>query len=193
MVGKTQGAKVGHSCIKGKDYMNYEQSRKWSDMYQPEMNQIAAGLILSDPKLISVYFKLPSAAEDQKLGIDMKIEVERIKISYRTRRAEHEKYWKEGFTIRNKARHGETELEKLQRDDYADFLLYALANPDNYGQVDRAVLIDLKGVGIQLKRYPHILENAQRGNGFVDFNYDAFPHSVIVGCWNCEEVRKALH
>lgn len=167
--------------------MSYDVQRRWADQYDSQLNQVAANIIFSDPKLIGVYFNKPSLNEDRKLGIDCWIDVQRTKISYRIREAKYKDYFLEGFTIRTAAKYGESELQKLMRDDYADFLLYAIAHPDNYGEVDCAILIDLKSVGAQLLHFPHIAENATKKNGFIDFNYDAFPSSIICGTWNVNE------
>jgi hypothetical protein len=141
---------------------------------------------------MSVYFNKPALYEDRKLGIDMWIDVQRTKISYRIREAKYKDYFLQGFTIRNVSKYGETELQKLMRDDYADFLLYAVAHPENVGEVEYAILIDLKSVGAQLQHFPHIAENATKKNGFIDFNYDAFPTSVICGTWNVKEITLCL-
>ncbi|HVW64130.1 MAG TPA: hypothetical protein VHB01_03875 [Nitrosospira sp.] len=167
--------------------MSYDDQRQWADQYTPQLNQVAANIIFSDPKLIGVNFIKPSLYEDRKLGIDMWIDVQKTKVSHRIREAKYKDYFLEGFTIRATAKYGESELQKLMRDDYADFLLYAIAHPDNYGEVDCAVLIDLKSLGAQLQRFPHIAENATKKNGFIDFNYDAFPSSIICGTWNVKE------
>ena len=172
--------------------MTYEVQRKWADQYNSQLNQVAANIIFSDPKLMSVYFKTPTLNEDRKLGIDCWIDVERTKLSYRIREAKYKEYFFNGFTVRTTAKFGESELKKLMRDDYADFLLYAVAHPDNYGEVDMAVLLDLKLAGAQLQRFPYITENATKGNGFIEFKYDAFPIPIVVGLWNVQKKIEPL-
>ncbi|PTR15255.1 hypothetical protein C8R31_104284 [Nitrosospira sp. Nsp2] len=166
--------------LHNKRYLN---QREFSDQYDSHMSQVACNILFSDPKLLSVYFKTPSLSEDRKLGIDQWIDVERMKISYRIRDAKFKPYFLEGFTIRNVSRFGPTELEKIQTDDYADWLLYAVAHPSEYGVVDCGVLIDLKSVGSQLVTYPHLIEQATKGNGFLEFSYDAFPSDPVVGTY----------
>jgi hypothetical protein len=168
---------------------SYDKARAWADQYNSHLNQLAAHLMYTN-NLMSVHFKQPSLYEDRKFGIDCWLEQERTKFSYRIRKAEAKPYFMEGFTIRTSAKHGLSELQKVQTDGYADFLLYAVAHPDNYGEVDAAVLIDLKSVGAQLKAHPHLIEQATKGNGFIDFNYDAFPYPVVVGMYGVKERGK---
>lgn len=166
--------------LHNKRYLN---QREFADQYDNEMSQIACNILFSDPKLLSVFFRPPSLHEDRKLGIDQWVDVERMKISYRIRDTKFKPYFLSGFTIRNVSRFGPTELEKIQTPDYADWLLYAVAHPSEYGVVDCAVLIDLKLLGAQLKAYPHLIEQATKGNGFLEFSYDAFPSDPVVGVY----------
>lgn len=165
---------------------SYDKARAWADQYNSHLNQLAAHLMYTN-NLMGVFFKLPSLSEDRRKGIDMWIETERMKFSYRIRKAADSRYFHSGFTIRTAARNGPSELDKIQKEGYADFLLYALAHPDDYGVVDEAVLIDLLSVGAQLKRFPHLIAEAQRGNGFIEFKYDAFPYPVVVGMHGVKE------
>jgi hypothetical protein len=161
--------------------MSYIESRKWADQYSPAMNQVAAHLMYTN-NLMSVHFRLPTPDEDRKLGIDMWLYQERTKFAYRVRKAKDAPYFMEGFTIRTAAKKGPSELEKLQGGTYADFLLYGLAS-DNYGEIQCAVLIDMNSVGAQLNKYPHLIEDAKKGKGFIDFSYDDFPFPVVVGMY----------
>jgi hypothetical protein len=167
--------------------MNYQEARKWADRYNPHMNQIAAHLLYTN-NLMSVEFSLPSLHEDRKQGIDMWVDTHRAKFSYRIRNADAKPYFLDGFTIRTAAKNGKCELEKIHEDGYADFLLYALAHPDKYGEIECAVLIDIKAVGAQLNAFPHLIDNAKKGNGFIEFPYhNFFPYPVVVGTYGVKE------
>ena len=172
---------------------SYNKQRAWSDQYIPMMNQVAANIIIQDPKLLSVYFKYPSLSEDRKLGIDMHLAMEPAKLSFRVRESKYLPYFCEGFTIRTVSGYGPSELEKVQLDNYADFLLYAIADPSEYGEIDCAVLIDLKLLGAQLKAFPHLIEAAEKKDGFIDFKYDAFPSEIVVGFWNTHKKESSCH
>src|SRR5690349_18254001 len=92
----------------------YNAARSWADGFDPMMNQIAANIIFRDPKLMSVYFLKPSSYQDQKLGTDTTIEMDRIRVSYRIREHRHMRYFLEGFTIRTSGI--ESELYKIQNE-----------------------------------------------------------------------------
>jgi hypothetical protein len=172
---------------------SYNKQRAWSDQYNPMLNQVAANIIFNDPKLMNVWFKFPSLGEDRKLGIDMHLAMDSVKLSYRVREAKYLPFFCEGFTIRTTSGFGPSELEKCQQDNYADFLLYAVAHPSEYGEIDAAVLIDLKLLGAQLKAFPHLIEAAEKKNGFIDFKYDDFPSSIVVGMWNVKQKESSCH
>jgi hypothetical protein len=161
----------------------YDASRKWADGYDPMMNQIACNIIFNDPKLISVYFLKPTDAQDRKLGTDKVITVSDIRMSYRIREYKYKPYFLEGFTIRTSGI--ESELYKIMNEDrFASFLLYACADEEKYGEVDSAVLVDLKVLGAYLKQNPAAIEQAYKGSGFISFKYDELPSEVIAGLWN---------
>jgi hypothetical protein len=158
----------------------YKEERKWSDGYIPAMNQLAAHLMFTN-NLISVHFKEPTVWEDTKQGIDQYLQVDTSKMAYRTRAYRYLDYVLSGFTIRTSG--AVSELDKIKRGTYADYLLYAVEHPDNPGELAAGLLIDIKQVGWQLNTFPHILEQAKRGSAFVDLNYDVFPYPVVVGTW----------
>lgn len=162
----------------------YNAARSWADGFTPALNQISCNLIFGNAKLMSVYFKTPTDYQDRKLGTDQIIEMDKLRMSYRIRENKYMPYFLEGFTIRCSAKHGESELEKIMNNPaHADFLLYAIAG-EEYGQVECAVLIDLKVLGAYLKAYPNAIEKAHHGNGFVEFKYNDLPKDVIAGTWN---------
>ena len=163
---------------------SYDVQRSWANQYDSMMNQLACNILVSSSKLLSVYFKHPSLSEDRKQGIDMHIVMEPTKLSYRVREAKYKEYFLNEFTIRNTARYGLSELEKIQTDNYASFLLYACAHPSEYGVIDCAVMIDLGVLGSQLVAYPHLIEKAVKKNGFISFEYDSFPSDIVCGTWN---------
>lgn len=169
----------------------YQKQRKRSDLYLPAMNQLAANILFQDA-LISVNFIPPTAFQDQRLGTDMFMEVDRIRLAYRTRSHKYMRYFLEGFTLRTPS-----ELEKVKQGIYADYLLYAVEHPTNLGELDAGVLIDMKSVGAQLNTYPEILQKAVKGDGFIDINYDAFPHPVLAGYRGVKpkekEIERRMH
>ena len=155
----------------------YETRRKWGDLFIPSMNQMAAELLQRNA-LLSPSFLNPTVNEDRRLGIDQYIDVDRIKLSYRTRKFNALPYVLEGFTLRKPS-----ELQKVMKGIHADYLLYAVASEEDDGSLLAGILIDLKSVGEQLNRFPSILEKASHHNDFVDFSYDLFPYEVCVGWW----------
>lgn len=163
---------------------NYDAARKWSDGYTAELNQIAATILYESPKLLSVYFKTPSLADDRKLGIDMWIETDRMKVSYRVRESKYRRYALEGFTIRTSSLGGKSELDKLQNPDFSDFMLYAIADAKVYGRVDCAAMIDMKVLAASLAANPSLIENAEKGSNFIDLKYDDLPLEVVCGLYN---------
>jgi hypothetical protein len=123
-------------------------------------------------------------------GIDMYVDFDRVKLSYRTRKYDHLDYWKEGFTLRRSG--GErSELNKVLGGIHADYMLYAVASPDEVGGLHAGVLIDLKSVAAQIKTYPGILHSAIFQTNFVDLPYSAFSQDVVVGSFG-EQVTMEL-
>ncbi|MBT9540383.1 hypothetical protein [Thiobacillus sp.] len=162
--------------------MSYQTSRNWADAYLPQQNQIACGLLL-EKNLISVVFTPPTYAEDAISGVDTYIDISRLKLAYRVRKQSDHDYWRKGFTLRTSKKNGHlSELEKVmaQSADYADYLLYSVAD-DEPGQLMCSCLIDLKSCGAQLVAYPEILNKAHFGNGFVDLPYELFPDHIVMG------------
>jgi hypothetical protein len=162
---------------------SYDVQRSWADQYEPMMNNVAGTILFADPKLLSVYFTY-SQYQDRKQGVDMQLVLAPTRFSYRVREAKYKEYFLNEFTIRNTARYGPSELEKIQTDNYASFLLYACAHPSEYGVIDCAVMIDLGVLGSQLVAYPHLIEKAVKKNGFISFEYDSFPSDIVCGTWN---------
>jgi hypothetical protein len=161
----------------------YQDARKWADAYKPQQRQIATGLLI-EKNLISVVFTEPTYREDAANGIDDYIDIERMKVAYRVRKFEHFEYWKQGFTLRTSSKYGyPSELEKVmqQKVDYADWLLYSVADQHEPGELMTSALIDLKSVGAQLVQYPEILAEAYRNDYFIDLPYAAFPEHVVMG------------
>lgn len=158
----------------------YKESRNWADRYDSAMNQIGARIMYHN-NLMGVIFQLPTDSEDRKQGIDMHVITEPIKFSYRVRQASALPYFYKGFTIRTSSQGYPSELDKVQTDTYADYLLYGIAHPENYGEVIAAVMLDLKSIGALLRKDPSLIEKATKGKGFVEFQYDAFPYPVVVG------------
>lgn len=161
----------------------YNAARSWADGYTPVLNQIACNIIFSDARLMSVYFKSPTDHQDRKLGTDQIIEMDRVRMSYRIREYKYKPYCLSGFTIRTSGI--ENELYKIQNEpNFADFLLYAIADEEKYGEVDSAVLIDLKVLGAYLKQNPEAIEKAHKNAGFIEFKYEDLPDEVVAGMWN---------
>lgn len=158
----------------------YKESRNWADRYTESLNQIGARIMYHN-NLMGVYFVLPTLNQDRRQGIDMHVITEPIKFSYRVRQASALPYFYRGFTIRTSSQGHPSELEKVQTDTYADYLLYGIASADKNGEITAAVMLDMKSVGAQLKNDPSLIEKATKGNGFVEFKYDAFPYPVVVG------------
>ena len=161
----------------------YNVQRRWADGFDPMMAQIAANIIYGRADLMSVYFLKPTDHQDRKLGTDQIIKVSDIRMSYRIREYKYKPYCLEGFTIRTSGI--ENELYKIQHEpNFADFLLYAIADEEKYGVVDSGVLVDLKVLGAYLKQNPEAIEKAHKGQGFIEFKYDDLPEDVVAGLWN---------
>lgn len=161
----------------------YQDARTWADAYQAQQRQIATGLLITK-NLIDVVFTPPTYREDAVNGIDDYIDILRLKVAYRVRRNEHYKYWQNGFTLRTTKKYNyPSELEKVmeQNADYADWMLYSVADSDQPGQLLASALIDLKSVGAQLVTYPEILNEAKRTEYFIDLPYASFPDTIIMG------------
>lgn len=155
----------------------YKKKRAWSDLFEPEMNQLATYLILEN-NLMNVTFTPPTYREDALCGVDQYIDIERLKVAYRVRKWDALNFWRWGFTLRTPH-----ELNRVmsQKADGPDYMLYALADPDEEGKIASAALIDLKSVGYQLNRYPEILREADKSDYFVDLSYGAFPEHIVMG------------
>lgn len=157
----------------------YQKARKWSDLYLPAMNHMAADL-LSQNNLIVPSFQNATQWQDTKEGIDMIVNFDRIKLAYRVRNYSTLPYVLNGFTIR---RTGTTsELQKILDGAYqAEYLLYGVASPDDDGTLAAGVMIDMKSVAAQLGAYPDILNKAYWNRDFVELHYDDFPEWPCVG------------
>lgn len=161
----------------------YQDARTWADAYQAQQRQIATGLLI-EKNLINVVFTPPTYREDAVSGIDDYIDIERMKVAYRVRKWVHHEYWRHGFTLRTTKKYSyPSELEKVMQGDasYADWMLYSVADEHDAGKLAVSALIDLKSVGAQLTAYPGILNEAKRGEYFIDLPYAAFPAPVIMG------------
>lgn len=156
----------------------YENRRRWGDAFIPSMNQMAAELLMQN-SLITPAFQTPTVYADQKQGIDMYCDWDRVKLAYRTRKYSDLHYYKEGFTLRRSG--GDwSELNKVLAGIHADYMLYTVAQPEGDG-LFAGVLIDLKSVAVQLNTYPGVLHEAIHQANFVDLAYTIFPQNVVVG------------
>lgn len=155
--------------------MSYDKFRKRSDAYIPAMNQMA-GEILIRNNLLPVFFQTPTKVEDMRGGIDMHVVTDKLTLAYRTRSHRYSYFYKAAFTLRNP-----NELDKVLAGTYASFLLYALEHPTKPVELESGILIDMREVGWQLKEYPHLIEQASRHNDLIEFEFVAFPTSVVVG------------
>jgi len=164
----------------------YDSNRAWADQYTPVLNQIACNIIFNDPKLMSVYFLKPTDHQDRKLGTDQIIRTTDLRMSYRIREYIYKPYCLLGFTVRTSGI--ESELYKIMNEDrFASYLLYAIADEEKYGEVDSAVLVDLRVLGAYLKQNPEAIEKAHKGQGFIEFKYDDLPEDVVAGLWNLKK------
>lgn len=154
---------------------SYDKFRKRSDAYIPAMNQMA-GEILIQKNLLPIFFQLPTKHEDMRNGIDMHVVTDKLTLAYRTRSNRYSYFYKAAFTLR-----ASTELQKVLEGNYAAYLLYALEHPKNPGELESGILIDMREVGWQLREYPHLIEQASRHNDLIEFEFVAFPTSVVVG------------
>lgn len=171
--------------------MSYQQARAWADQYNPHLNQIAASIMYQN-NLMGVYFVAPTLHEDRKQGIDMHIITEPMKFSFRVRQASALPYFYSGFTIRTGTKGYPSELDKIQTTNFADYLLYSLAHPNDYGKIAAAVMIDCRTVGAYLKQDPSIIEKATKGKGFIEFEYNAFPEAIIVGTHGIDDKGEVI-
>lgn len=161
----------------------YQDARTWADAYQAQQRQIATGLLI-EKNLISVVFTPPTYREDAINGVDDYIDIERMKVAYRVRKFHHHEYWRWGFTLRTSSKYGNpSELDKVmeQKADYADWMLYSVADEEEPGKLLVSALLDLKSVGAQLAAYPEILKEANRSEYFIDLPYAAFPSHIVMG------------
>lgn len=161
----------------------YQDARKWADAYQPQQRQIATHLLIRG-NLIEVIFTPPTYREDAVNGIDDYVDICRLKVAYRVRKWGDHEYWRHGFTLRTTKKYNyPSELEKVmaQQADYADWMLYSVADEHDAGKLAVSALLDLKAIGAQLVAYPEILNEAKRGEYFIDLPYAAFPEPVIMG------------
>lgn len=155
----------------------YKKKRAWSDLYEPQMNQLATHLILEN-NLMNITFTPPTYREDALCGVDQYIDIERLKVAYRVRKWEAHEFWRWGFTLRTPH-----ELKRVMsvKADGPDYMLYAVADEHEEGKIASAALIDLKSVGYQLNQHPEILREAEKSDYFIDLSYGAFPEHVVVG------------
>jgi hypothetical protein len=161
----------------------YQDARTWADAYQAEQRQIATGLLITK-NLINVVFTPPTYREDAVNGVDDYIDIERMKVAYRVRRAHQFEFWRWGFTLRTTKKYNyPSELEKVMEGNasYADWMLYSVADEHDAGKLAISALIDLKSVGAQLVAYPEILREANRSEYFIDLPYAAFPEHIVMG------------
>lgn len=153
----------------------YQKQRRWSDEYIPAMSQMAGEILILN-NLLPIYFHSPNKAQDMREGIDMNLVTDRVTLAYRTRSSNYRNFYLEAFTLRNP-----TELNKVMAGTNADYLLYALTNPKEPGQLESGILLDMKEVGWQLKEYPSLLKNAGRHKDLIEFRYVDFPFNVVAG------------
>lgn len=165
----------------------YADRRAWSNGYLNAMNMMAAELLQRN-NLISPSFTTPTVYEDQRQGIDMYVDFERIKLAYRVRAYEALRFVLNGFTIRTTG--NTSELDKIRTGVHADFMLYGIASEADDGTLHAGILVDLKSVAVQLKRYPSILEKATVMTSFVEFSYDDFPEEICVGWYGFTKKEK---
>lgn len=163
----------------------YTASRGWSDQYTESLSQIGVEIMYKN-NLMGCYFVPPTLNQDRKHGIDMIVVTETIKMSYRVRQASALPYWEKGFTIRTSSRGYPSELDKIQSPGFADYLVYGIAHPTKYGEVQGAVMIDLKSVGAQLVADPSLIKKATKKNDFIEFKYTDFPDPIIVGLYGID-------
>lgn len=163
----------------------YQKAREWSDLYLPAMNEMASQM-LQENNLVVPSFQPATQWQDQREGIDMIVNFDRIKLAYRVRKFNALPYVLNGFTIR---RTGQvSELQKIQAGDYqADYLLYGVANPDDDGALAAGILIDMKLVATQINDYPSILNNAAWQSNFVDVRYNDFIDFPCVAYFGMEK------
>lgn len=153
----------------------YQKHRRWSDQYIPAMSQMAGEIMVLN-NLLPIYFQSPNKAQDMREGIDMHVVTDKVTLAFRTRSSNYRNFYLETFTLRNP-----TELNKVMAGTYADYLLYALTNPKEPGQLESGILLDMKEVGWQLNSYPILLKNAAKYNDLIEFRYADFPDNVIAG------------
>lgn len=161
----------------------YQDARTWADAYQAQQRQIATGLLIHN-NLINVIFTPPTYKQDAVLGVDDYIDIERMKVAYRVRKFQHYEFWRWGFTLRTSSKYGNpSELDKVmeQKADYADWMLYSVADEHDAGKLAVSALLDLKAIGAQLVAYPEILREANRSEYFIDLPYAAFPSHIVMG------------
>ena len=139
------------------------------------MSQMAGEIMIFN-NLLPIYFQSPTNAQDMREGIDMHIVTDRVTLAYRTRSSNYRNFYLEAFTLRNP-----TELNKVMGGTYADYLLYAVTNPKEPGQLESGILLDMKEVGWQLNHYQSLLKNAGKHNDLIEFRYVDFPHNVVAG------------
>ena len=53
-------------------------------------------------------------------------------------------------------------------------------------------MLDIKLLGVQLKAYPHLIEQAVQKNGFISFSYDSFPEDIVVGTYGLQRKGEAV-
>jgi hypothetical protein len=167
----------GEKTKKGTTRMSYQQSRNWADQYDAALCEMAA-YFLEAGNLVPIEFRYPSLSEDRKAGIDMWMQIDPIKLAFRVRDASTEDYFFRGFTIRTSG--NPSELSKVLSENYADYLLYALAHPDIPGELQAGFLLDMKSVGAQLTADKTLLAKATRGSSFVELPYQNFWKSPVV-------------
>lgn len=136
--------------------------------------------MLRENNLIMPSFQNATQWQDQREGIDMIVNFDRVKLAYRVRNYNALPYVLNGFTIR---RTGQvSELQKILDGSYqADYMLYGVSHPNDDGTLAAGVMIDMKSVATQLIAFPDILNKATWADQFVEVKYDDFPEWPCVG------------
>ena len=161
--------------------MNWQENKRWSDGFMPEIKAILGMHLLGEAP----------HEEDVSRATDLIVlKMEAIRIAVRVRRCTYgttDKF-KEEFTIRCELASGKkTELRKVIQ-GFGDFMFYAFEHKDG-GRLGRWTLIDLnvfrESMFEKTSQLPanilpgHKLQNIDGCSSFRVFKYCDFPQSLI--------------
>ena len=169
--------------------MGFNESKKWSDKFIPEIKQILSKVFNVSEDFIEV----ASFKDDTQYNTDLFIKPLRLRVSCRIRSYGCLKKYSDEFSIRSDRPSGvKSEYEKI-KDGWGDINFYGIVNSDGT-KLEHWIIGDLNA----FRKYIKTLNKLPRkkynrdGTSFYPFCYKGIPDFIIASSMDDKEKQRYL-